>query len=43
MVKSTSELKMSCYADLVSSHTPIMWIGIILHVMEKEKFAEIHA
>lgn len=43
MVKSTSELKMSCYADLVSSYTLIMCIGIILHVMENEKFAEIHA
>lgn len=43
MVKSTSKFKMSCYADLVSAYTLIMWISIILHVMENEKFAEIHA
>lgn len=34
---------MSCYADLVCSYTLVMWMGIILHVIENEKFAEIHA
>lgn len=34
MVISISELRMSCYASLVSSYVQIMPIGITLHVME---------